>query len=446
MFKRMITVGISILIGFFVLAVYEPQEHSVASASTPVGTIAYVRANDTTGDQIWLIKPDGSNDHWIYSTGVADPYAVYGISSLAWRPDGGELVFASDHELACSWYASDLYAILANGSSYRRVTNAPACAALASYLKGTVRMTLPGVGSFYQVYVQGAPSIKGVSSGGGEVIFENVADLGNIGQPVVVINGMYRYMTNGLVNVQAGGTVNVGVISLTTGGTDTLGAYAPVWRRDGSRIGYAFGCAELYGIADQPPAGNTGQPLFNSSAVTPCRMAWGPTASTANQIVYFTPTGNPGFYRTTEGSSGAGTQFLLTADYDRVFGIQYLPDASGIVFTVTDNWSSSSNIYRYIFASDTLTQLTFYTNEFARDFSLSPDGQTIVFERAPEAWGRPYGGDSDLWMISINGSNARLFKAGGGHPSWSINEGPGPVPSPVPSPVSSKVHLPFVKR
>jgi TolB protein len=46
---------------------------------------------------------------------------------LAWRPDGPELAFSSQHEQDCSWYDSDVYVIGYDGAGYRRITNAPAC-------------------------------------------------------------------------------------------------------------------------------------------------------------------------------------------------------------------------------------------------------------------------------------------------------------------------------
>ncbi len=455
MCKRIITWGIYVLIAFFFLAVCEPQENAVAMASA-TGTIAYVVPDDTTGDQIWLIQPDGSNDHQIYSTGLKDPDALHGISAVAWRPDGGELVFASDHELICSWFASDVYAISSDGSGYRRVTNAPACAALANYPKGTVVMSLAGADSSYQVYVQGAPSVKSVSSGGGIVTFNNVADLGDNGQPVVVINGQYRFTTDAFVHVQAGQTADAGIVSLTSGRNGKLGAYGPTWNRDGSRIGYTFGCATLYGITDQPPAGNWGQSLFDSSQVSPCMLSWGPTASTANQIVYYNNTLNPGIYLTTEGSD-EGTLLVPNSveNGNNVFQIHYLPDGSGFIYSIIDNFIYSANLYRYDFASGTVTKLTSYTNQFARDFAISPDGQTIVYELATFDFLNTWGGASDLWTMGIDGSDPQLFKTGAAHPSWSLTtpyvpsgptQPPGAPQPPGTTQPAFKLYLPLIVR
>ena len=137
-----------------------PQNVSAQAATgTVTGTIAYVVGDDTTGDQIWLIEPDKSHNREIYSLGVPDPYGVNMITGLAWRPDAGELIFTSDHEDDCSWYNSDVYAILPDGSGYRRVTNGPACAELANYPQGSVTLDTSSVYG-YQVYLQGAPGLK----------------------------------------------------------------------------------------------------------------------------------------------------------------------------------------------------------------------------------------------------------------------------------------------
>jgi len=74
---------------------------------------------------------------------------------LAWRPDGRELAFTSEHEMACSCYDSDIYVIGYNGGGYRRVTNSPACAALAGLPKGSVRVNVNNyTSSQIWVYVQ----------------------------------------------------------------------------------------------------------------------------------------------------------------------------------------------------------------------------------------------------------------------------------------------------
>ncbi len=427
----------------FPVARPRPQNVSApAATSTLTGTIAYVLGDDTTGDQIWFVEPDGSNNRKIFSTGVPDPYEVNFMTSLAWRPDAGELIFTSNHEEYCSWYNYDVYAILPDGSGYRRVTNGPACAALAGYPQGSVTLDTSGVPNGYQVYVQGAPTLKTVL--GSTLTFDHVADLGNGLQPVAIVHGLYRSMSLA-VDVKAGQSVT-GEAYPYSGYSDQLGAYNPVWRRDGSRVGYAFGCAELLGVADHAPAGDYGQPLFDATGVNTCVMDWGPTAGTANNIVYLNDVGDPtdphpaGIYQTTE-NGGVGTQVVSMNSLSKVFRIQYLPDASGFIFTYV-NSSTSSDVYRYDFQSDTLTQLTNFSGQYARDFSISPDGQYIVFELADDGLMCLFGCASKLWIMGIDGSNLQRLPATdgsaleGAHPTW--------IQRAIKLP--TKVFLPLVKK
>lgn len=430
--KRMKGVGALIfyvLVSAVVFTVNHPGATAQA-APAATGTIAYV-VGDNAGDQIWLIEPDGSHKRQIFSAGVADPSGY--ITSLAWRPDAGEIAFTSNYERWCSWYDYDVYAIQSDGSGYRRVTNSPACAGLSGLPQGGV--VVDNAAAYgHAVYVQGAPAPSfgtGVS-----VSFDHVADFGNTQQPIIIFNGGERAM-GGAVDVKAGQAVSV-VDGIYTSFTTQIGAYNPAWRRDGSKIAYAFGCQELRGIADHPAPGDYGQAIFNTGGtVRPCMMAYGPTPSTANQLVYFSDSSQSGFYRTTE-NGGPGT-LLITVYSGHVFQIQWLPDASGFIFTMTDH-GYSSEIYHYDFASDHIDQLTDFsiTHEYARDFSISPDGRTIVFERAPETLMGAFGGASDLWMIGIDGSNPHLFVAGGAHPSWSQGT--------LPTPASYRLNLPFVRK
>ncbi|HSR34275.1 MAG TPA: hypothetical protein VLY63_27220 [Anaerolineae bacterium] len=158
-----------------------PSRPAPAAASGDPGIIAYVRRS--THD-IHLISPDGTGDRVLWT--APHPLALWPAQDLAWRPDGRELAFSSEHEETCSWYQSDVYAIRINGAGYRRVTNAPACAVLASLPKGSVTVNFSyWTASMIQVYVQGAPGIK-TTLGDGTMTFDNVADLGpGVLQPAI---------------------------------------------------------------------------------------------------------------------------------------------------------------------------------------------------------------------------------------------------------------------
>jgi hypothetical protein len=114
----------------------------LSRTAADLGIIAYVRRS--THD-IHVISPDGSGDRVLWT--APHPLALWAAQDLAWRPDGGELAFSSEHEETCSWYQSDVYAIRYNGTGYRRVTNSPACAALASLPKGSVAVNFTNLTS-----------------------------------------------------------------------------------------------------------------------------------------------------------------------------------------------------------------------------------------------------------------------------------------------------------
>ena len=173
------------------LAAEDESRQPSTGADASTGTIAYVR----NGSDIRLIEPDGSNNRLLWRS--PDP-GVYGVMELDWKPDAAEVAFASDHEIGCSIFEMDIYAIRPDGSGLRRITNAPACAGLAGYPKGTVTVTVENYiqgGGPYFVYVQGAPSILPVivpAGGAVTVTFNNVADFGDTYQQAVVMEGLNR--------------------------------------------------------------------------------------------------------------------------------------------------------------------------------------------------------------------------------------------------------------
>ena len=68
----------------------------------------------------------------------------------------------------------------------------------------------------------------------------------------------------------------------------------------------------------------------------------------------------------------------------------------------------------YDFGTRKVTQVTQLQNEFTGAFSISPDGQWIVFERSKTL------DDNraiDLWIARINGANARLLARNAFSPS-----------------------------
>lgn len=98
-----------------------------------------------------------------------------------------------------------------------------------------------------------------------------------------------------------------------------------------------------------------------------------------------------------------------------IFIVRWLPDASGFLFSTQTLMRDSANIFRYDFATRKVTQVTHLENEFTGSFTISPDGQWIVFERSKSLDDNR---DIDLWIARINGGNARLLVRNGFSPSW----------------------------
>ncbi len=401
------------------------------AAAAQTGVIAYVE--DTNRDEIRLINPDGSNDRRLWGHNVADASDVYDISTLAWRPNAAELAFASSHESWCSINGRDIFTISADGRNYRRVTEAPACAALSAFAQGTVRVPVENDNIFGEsftgfVYFQGAPGLQFVSlpPGGSTVVtFNNVADFGDGELQVgAMIVGFSRDVSIGTaVDVKANATVTTGPMSLYVPDVE-WGVHSPTWRSDGSAIGYVLNFNSVRAISPNPMPLDFGTELQTDQSAMPDfvdLLTWGP-ASRANQLLY---RGNisfdaQGIYLMPQGSATAGQRLVTYETYQFVRGLAWLPDGSGFVYSVEeldDSFTATrANVFVYRFSNGQPVRLTNFTNQFAGQLSVSPDGTQVVFERAAA---QEAGAPTDLWLVGINGTGVRRLVEDGGAPAWS---------------------------
>ena len=389
-------------------------------------TIAYIR----NGTEIRLIEPDGSNDRRLWTHADARP--ELGIYGLAWRPDRKEIAFSSGHAAVASLYHSDLYAIHPDGSGFRKLTNTPDRGEYARFPKGSVTVTVRNDQPIYQqtqasagifmVYVAGADEPQSITLPPGAtktVVFKSVADFGNVGQAIVAMFGSYRWFIPG-VDVVAGRAVKAPLFSISGDGIQYLGAFRPVWRSDGSRVSYRSGACTLNSVPVNPKVGEyVFNPLFGGKApLGSCTWDWGPNIALSNQLIYTeNDSGDSSIYRVTEGGTHPGTKLTSFSDiaYQLLFDLAWLPDGSGLLYSTQTLMRDSANIFRFDFATRRTTQVTRLENEFARTFSVSPDGKWIVFERAKTA---DKDQEADLWIVGTDGKEPRLLVRNGFEPAW----------------------------
>ena len=396
-------------------------------------TIAYVSAD---GDAIRLIDPDGDGDRPLWAHDQDDPSDVYDVWNMSWNEAATELAFVSSHENWCSLYVSDVFAIGADGEGYRRVSQAPSCAALASYPQGTVRVPIRNYSydSFAGfLYFQGAQSIEPANLAPlatGMVTFDNVADFGSGDDGLqlgAIIHGTERELAFTAVgDVIAGGTITTAETSLYPPAA-TWEVRSPTWSFDGERIGHLLNFNSLWQLPRNPEPLTFGESLLAedvSAGDFVALAAWGPTAATADQLLYAKSFGETGVYLTVEGSSTPGAPLVEFDSFESVMGLAWLPDGSGFVYSVTEGdyfgEDRSANLYLYDLDTDEISKLTSFAGDFVGQVSVSGSGQSFVFELAAEL--DEFGAglvDPDLWIVDRDGEGLRLLVTDAYAPAWS---------------------------
>ncbi len=116
--------------------------------------------------------------------------------------------------------------------------------------------------------------------------------------------------------------------------------------------------------------------------------------------------------------------------------VKWLPDGSGFLYSHFTNYLDiyddetkkiGSNIFRYDLRTKKITQITNVKQGFASWFTISPNGQWIVYEKGQVAEGEDENSlfeltdlsKFDLWIVNIDGSQDRLLVKNGSSPSWS---------------------------
>lgn len=393
--------------------------------AAPGGLIAYVHGLPGGKTEFRTVRPDGTGDHAILTLPINGDVFV---PELAWRPDGAELGFVSDHEAASSVYAADLYAVKPDGSGLRRITNAPDPSALKGHQTASVTVTVRLLNSFGQaasggpflVYVQGAPAPKAITASA-TVRFDGVAVFPGRVQFAVVMEGLHRWINAGVGKPLTPGKVtDLGTLSVSGDGQREFGAYALSWRSDSSALLYRFGECCLYQIAAKPRENDTGAQVLKTEGFA--------------SLVAYAPKSRPKDFLYTDYDVLAGTRILLgqegraggqvlvtpPSSGQRIYGLAWLPDGSGFVYSMDglDEYgltAVNSNLYLYRFATRSSTQLSKFTSGYVIRMSLSPDGQQVVFEHSPDD--QQIDG---LWLMGLDGSNPHVLVKGPdvARPAW----------------------------
>ena len=320
---------------------------------------------------------------------------------------------------------AEIHLIEPDGSAVCAKSRTPrAHSQLARFPRGSVRVTVRnGAGPFaaptssFIIYVAGAAEPQSVALPPGSsrtLTFQNVADLGNHPQPVVAMFGKSRWFIPG-VDVQAGRTVDAGVLSISGRGLENYGAFGVAWRRDGRELGYVAGnCAGAFRVPVDSPAGSHQDQtlLAGNNSRNVCTWDWGPTPATAGKVLLGGGMLDANLYLATEGGTTRGDKLGGGDPTDLLLGLQWLPDGSGFLFSLSRG--SAANIYRYSFATKKAIPLTHFDGEFARGFSIAPDGRSVVFERAKAFADR----NPDLWVMQSDGKNMHLLVRNGSGPFW----------------------------
>lgn len=395
------------LAGAFTLA-----RTTFGQAADPSQTIAYARDGE-----LRLIEADGTGDRLLWAAPASDgPGEILGLD---WRPDGGALAFAADFEAACSYYASDIYTILADGEDLRRTTNSPLCAEMTGFPTGSVTITVTNQVpefSLFSLYVQGAQAPTAVTIPPGETrsfTVRRVANLGNMEQAVVIVRGDTRWIDSEVAaDILTAKNVAVEkplVLLPQENAYRDFGASQPSWAYNAARIGFIRLLSELRQISAYPAVAeaDTGL-LLPEDLLSGDSLAWSPVA---DEILV---TAANGIFLIESEATEIGEP-LVPANGTEFLGLDWLPDGSGFVYaqTATSERSAYSNLFAYRFETGESEQLTDLAAGFASHPAVSGDGQRIVFERAPDRESA-----AELWLMAVVGDTLEPLGVVGNYPDW----------------------------
>lgn len=453
-------------------------QQQLSSDGTVIAYISPSRDNQ----QIRLINPDGSNARTIWNVPPDTP-RENGIGSLSWRPDATEVTFDSSHNALRSMHIRDLYAVTPDGTRLRRVTNSPDPSALTALPTGSVAVQVRNNSDAaeLEVYVEGATeSVRFLAEtrSAYEVTFDAVADLGpDIRQYVRVLSltpntsgRLCHYAVDGFADVVPGQLVTAGGIA-TVNDYHCPTTFSPSWQADGTGVTFLSREASesvdppnnIWQVEANPPTADIGERVLDmgqfGTTDTLYLVAMASSSALADEMLMVQNGAlNTPIFRANIRDAANATR----VDVGRcprtacvVLGVTWLPNGTGFLFSRYEQGASldpappeGGALYAYNFASGETTGILRLPDEVIGRITLSPDGQTIAFERGTrleETVDRVSTGPRllcpcDLWLVERDGANARLLVNDGRAPSWSPGS-PQAAPSLVP-----RAWLPLLQR
>lgn len=358
-----------------------PAIAQAPEVTPPTGTIAFIEGRE----RIHTIEADGSGDTVVFGL---QPDATSGIQAVAWRPDGQRLVFSSGHEELCSIWVADLYLMDPDGTDLSRLTNGPACAAMADLPVGTVRVTVANQttdAAEFTIHAQGLEQAVGAAvEPGFQATYElTLRDLGpDTPQFIVVRNGDSVWFDAAVyADVEPGTTVDAGMITAGGDPFDTWGALSASWSRDGTRLAYQQGLGSLWQIPASAGPLDIGSPLFSGDASGTISATAPVFSPTDDRVLYHRYDTDPSTIDVGRADADRAGDAIVAATL--VNGLDWLPDSSGFVASDSSTLLDSANLVLVDLASGAVTPLTRFTTGFAMWPTVSPDGRWVAYSYSP---------------------------------------------------------------
>jgi Tol biopolymer transport system component len=224
--------------------------------------------------------------------------------------------------------------------------------------------------------------------------------------------------------------------------------HTPTWNYDGTELAYLFGSdVNPFGIlANNTTPGGMGAHLLGSVddwslPLSSHTLSYGPTQALSNQLLYSGYSEGDNIYLATVGQDEPGEILLKDGDLGG-FGFRgqaWLPDGSGFLYSLGENFGDIANLFRYSFATQESYRLTDLSNGWVRSMAVSPDGRQVVFELQTSGDSYDENPPTDLYIMNIDGSDQKLLVPDGRSPAWGLTYTPPPV-------TTKMTYLPFLAR